>query len=85
MISTAPEKYDRGGLALRCASGPRVLKVGGDPLELLDRVHGQAAIERFRHYGTVLQLVAEAGREDHPPFRVEGVLVLSQEHALPTT
>src|SRR4051812_37018899 len=25
------------GLALRCAPGPRVLEVGGDPLELLDR------------------------------------------------
>ena len=84
VISTAPEKYDRAAWR-SVAPRPRVLEVGGDPLELLDRVNGQAAVERFRHHCTVLQLVTEAGREDDPPLRVEGVLVLSQEHALPTT
>ena len=60
------------------------MKVRGDPLELLDGVHGQTAVERFRHHRTPLELVTKLRREDDPALRVEGVIELPQEHGLHT-
>ena len=58
---------------------------GGEPLELVQRIDGETAVQRLRHHRTTLELVAKPGREDDPTLCVEGVLVLPQEHDLRTT
>src|SRR4029079_5145902 len=67
------------------APGASLTEVGGDAVELVHRIDGQTAVQRLRHHRTTLELVAKAGREDDPTLRVEGVLVLPQEHDLRTT
>ena len=85
VISTAPEKNERAAWRSVAPRARASCSLRGDPLELLDRVHGQASVECSRHHRTPLELVTKPGREDHPALRVEGVLVLPQEHGPRTT
>src|SRR5262249_46642783 len=75
---TREERADR--LPLDGAAAADVLQPARPLPELGDGEHGEAAVERLRHDRTPLELVAKARREDDSPLRVEGVLVLSQEH-----
>src|SRR5262249_12406506 len=53
-------------------------------LELLRRVHREAAAPALGDERTLGELVPVPRRQDHPAFGVQGVLVLPQEHRLPS-
>src|SRR5204862_325584 len=74
-----------GGLALAAAALTGARELAGDAVELVERVHGQTAVERPRHDRTPLELLAKPGRENHPSLGVEGVFVLPQKHVPPTS
>ena len=85
VISTAPAKNDRAAWRSRAPRSRASRSLAATRSNSVDRVHGQAAVERSRHHRTPLELVTKPGREDDPTLRVEGVLVLPQEHAIRTT
>ena len=85
VISTAPGRRS-GRPGARVAPRARFSRrLAATRVELVDGIDGQAAVERLRHHRTPLELIAKPGREDDPTLRVEGVLVLPQEHDLRTT
>ena len=83
-ISAAPAKNVARGLELVLPPLRRLPHPHGHVLELLRRIDEQTAPPPLRHVGACFQLVAVLGREDHPPFCVQGVLVLPEEHPAPS-
>src|SRR5205823_12830809 len=52
--------------------------------ELLRRIDGEATAPPPGHEGAARQLVAVLRGQDHPPFGIQGVLVLPEEHLAPS-
>src|SRR6185312_3237770 len=77
---TCAREERAGGLALARTAPARLAHLGGAALELGGRIHVQAAVEPPCHHRTSLELVTKSRRENDPTLRVEGVLVLPQEH-----